>query len=33
MNSRIRTIRSTGYLFSTKDRFTTTNMPMLDGKD
>jgi DNA-binding response OmpR family regulator len=33
MNSRIRTIRSTGYLFSTKDRFTTSNGPTLDGKD
>jgi DNA-binding response OmpR family regulator len=33
MNSRIRTIRSTGYLFSTKERFTRTNGPMLDGQD
>lgn len=33
MNSRIRTVRSTGYLFSTKDRFLATYEHASDGKD
>ena len=33
MNSRIRTIRSTGYLFSTKGRFTAGDRSALDGDD
>ncbi len=33
MNSRIRTIRSTGYLFNTKGRFTTAEGSALDGND
>ncbi len=33
INSRIRTIRSTGYLFSTKGRFTMADGSALDGND